>query len=116
MENVPHVRATPGLVSRESCPSYHRAVELIGKRWNGVILQALLSGPARFSELRAGITGITDTMLSQRLKELEDAGLVRREILENRPIVVQYGLTETGDSLAPILNAIALWSNEWSPN
>jgi DNA-binding HxlR family transcriptional regulator len=77
-------------------------------------LQLLLSGPARFSELRSAIPGITDTMLSQRLKELEDEGLVARDILQNRPIIVQYELTEVGGSLSPILNAIALWSNEWS--
>jgi DNA-binding HxlR family transcriptional regulator len=113
MQNIAHA-LDGAVVTRESCPSYHRAVELIGKRWNGVILQVLLGGPARFSELRGAISGITDTMLSQRLKELEDAGLVAREILENRPIVVQYGLTDIGNSLSPILNAIALWSNEWS--
>ena len=61
-----------------ACPAFHDAVELIGRRWNGLILRELLAGPRRFSQVRAGIPGITDAMLSQRLKELEAARLVKR--------------------------------------
>ncbi|MFC5500880.1 winged helix-turn-helix transcriptional regulator [Lysinimonas soli] len=95
------------------CPSYHAAVELIGRRWNGVILQALLAGTTRFTELRSGIPGITDTMLTQRLRELEDAGVVFREVANARPVEIRYGLTEVGLELSPILEAIASWSNHW---
>jgi DNA-binding HxlR family transcriptional regulator len=100
---------------RESgdCPSYHSAIELIGKRWNGVILRRLGGGALRFSELRSAIPGITDTMLTQRLRELEDAGIVNREVVNTRPVDIRYGLTEVGNSLSPILDAVANWSNQW---
>lgn len=85
--------ATPG---RSACPSFHAAVELIGRRWNGVILQTLLVGPARFRELAESIPGITDAMLSQRVKELEAAGLISRIVTVARPVIVRYSLTEVG--------------------
>lgn len=95
------------------CPAYHSAIELIGKRWNGVILRHLTQGAARFSELRAAIPGITDTMLTQRLRELEDASIVDRQVVSTRPVDIRYALTEVGQTLAPILDAVASWSNEW---
>lgn len=97
------------------CPRYHAAIELIGRRWNGVILQQLLNGPSRFSEIRRGIPRLTDAMLSQRLRELEDAGIVKRRVTDDRPIQTTYQLTAVGEHLSPILEAIAEWSNEWSP-
>lgn len=114
MKNVAQANDALAHSHPEGCPAYHRAIELIGKRWNGVILRDLLAGPTRFSELRSRIPGITDTMLAQRLRELEDAGLVSREIVESRPILVQYQLTEIGRDLSPILGAIASWSDDWA--
>lgn len=96
------------------CPRYHAAIELIGRRWNGVILQRLLQGPLRFSEIRNGIPRLTDAMLSQRLRELEDAGVVERVVIDQRPVQVTYGLTPVGARLSPILTAVAQWSNEWA--
>ena len=115
MENVPSLQLR-AQSRRESgdCPSYHSAIELIGKRWNGVILRRLAGGAMRFSELRTAIPGITDTMLTQRLRELEDAGIVNREVVNTRPVDIRYGLTEVGTSLSPILDAVANWSNEWT--
>lgn len=102
------------LLGRSECPAYHRAIELIGRRWNGMILRELVRGSGRFSDLRDGVEGITDAMLTQRLRELEDAGLVVRQVLDQRPVAVRYALTKVGAELAPILNSIATWSNEWS--
>lgn len=107
---------TTAAVSSElgHCPRFHAAIELIGRRWNGVILQRLLDGPYRFSEIRRGIPRLTDAMLSQRLRELEDEGLVERRVIDERPIQVTYALTAVGQRLTPVLMAVADWSNEWA--
>jgi DNA-binding HxlR family transcriptional regulator len=102
------------MVDHDACPAFHAAVELIGRRWNGVIIDALLAGSLRFSELRAAIPGITPAMLSQRLKELEEEQLVRREVSSGRPVEVSYSLTETGRQLTSVLDAVAVWSLGWS--
>ena len=102
------------MAARSACPAFHAAIELIGKRWNGVVLQALLGGCQRFSEIRAEIPEITDAMLSQRLRDLEDAGLVRRQVIEARPVEIRYGLTEVGRRLAPVIDAIAEWGADWA--
>lgn len=96
------------------CPRFHAAIELIGRRWNGVILQRLLDGPLRFSEIRRGIPRLTDAMLSQRLRELEDAGIVERAVVDQRPVQVSYGLTPIGSRLGPVFSAVAEWSHEWA--
>jgi DNA-binding HxlR family transcriptional regulator len=97
-----------------SSSSFHAAVELIGRRWNGMVLQAMLDGCRRFSEIRSAIPDLTDAMLSQRLRELEGAGLVVREVADARPVEIRYGLTDVGRRLAPVLDAIAVWGSEWS--
>jgi DNA-binding HxlR family transcriptional regulator len=96
------------------CPAFHAAIELIGRRWNGVILQELLDGPLRFSELRDRIPRITDVMLTQRLKELETAGLVDRSVSSDRPVQVSYALTGIGKRLGPVLDAVASWGADWA--
>lgn len=104
------------MVDRSKCTAFHAAVELIGRRWNGVIVDLLLTSSLRFSELRAAIPDITPAMLSQRLKELERAGLVSREVSATRPVEVSYTLTETGAQLSSVLDAVAEWSMSWSDN
>ncbi len=101
-------------IARGTCPDFHAAIELIGRRWNGVILQQLFAGAQRFSELRAGIPGVTDAMLTQRLRELEDAGLVAREVVTSRPVEIRYGLTSVGEELGPVLDSVAAWSVAWT--
>ncbi|MBL7494293.1 helix-turn-helix transcriptional regulator [Frankia sp. AgB1.9] len=95
-------------------PDFHTAIELIGRRWTGVILAALLAGPARFSELRDRIPRITDAMLSQRLKELEHAEVLEREVTVARPVEVRYTLTDIGRRLEPVLDAVRVWSVDWA--
>jgi DNA-binding HxlR family transcriptional regulator len=87
-----------------------RAFDFLGKRWNGVILGSLSSGPAGFAELRRGVGGITDSMLSDRLTELAAAGLVARSVTDSRPPSVSYALTPTGLALLPILSQLASWA------
>lgn len=93
---------------------FHAAIELIGKRWTGVILQQLLSGALRFNELRERIPRVTDAMLSQRLKELEQAEIVERVVTVARPVAVRYALTPIGRKLEPVLDAVLAWSVDWA--
>jgi DNA-binding HxlR family transcriptional regulator len=73
------------------CPLYHRAVELIGRRWTGAILRALMAGVNRFSDLAATVPGMSDRMLSERLKELEAEGVVVRRVIPETPVRIEYG-------------------------
>ncbi len=95
------------------CPYYHRAVELIGRRWTGVVLSALLDGSTRFSELRDAIPDISDRMLSERLKELEADGILERMVIPETPVRVEYRPTEKGRSLQGVVDAISDWASEW---
>lgn len=95
------------------CPLYHHAVELIGRRWSGVILRAMLSGVCRFSELAAAIPELSDRMLSERLKEFEAEGIVARTIFDATPVRVEYTLTPKGEALGDVMASISRWASEW---
>jgi len=97
----------------EVCPHFHAAIELIGKRWSGAILGALADGPLRFAELIRCVPGLSDRLLSERLRELESNGLVERFVEEEAPVKVVYSLTELGAELAPILFDLRTWAYEW---
>lgn len=95
------------------CPFYQHAVELIGRRWTGAILRAQLSGATRFGDLAAAIPGLSDRLLSERLKELEAEGLVRREVFPTTPVRIEYQLTDKGRALADVVAAISTWAHDW---
>jgi DNA-binding HxlR family transcriptional regulator len=95
------------------CPYYHRAVELIGRRWSGVILSAMLDGATRFSEMRDAIPDISDRMLSERLKELEGDGIVERTVIPETPVRVEYRLTAKGRALEAVVGSIQKWASVW---
>ena len=95
------------------CPYYHHAVELIGRRWSGVILRALLAGVERFSDLTAAIPGLSDRLLSERLKELEAEGIVERRVIPETPVRITYHLTEKGRALSTVVEAVSRWAEEW---
>ena len=97
------------------CALFHRASELIGRRWTGAIIYVLLKERCRFAALRAGIPGITDRMLSERLQELEDEGLVERTVVPDTPVRVEYSLTKKGKALAEAIGAIASWAEKYMP-
>lgn len=99
----------------ELCPRFHKAVELIGRRWTGAVLQTLMEGPQRFGDLRSGVPEISDRMLSERLKELESEGIVLREVSTDTPVRVVYRLTEKGRGLEEPLRSIQSWASEWVP-
>jgi DNA-binding HxlR family transcriptional regulator len=95
------------------CPYYHHAVELIGRRWTGAILRAMLVGVSRFSDLAQTIPGLSDRMLSERLKELEAEGLVVRLVIPEMPVRIEYHLTEKGRALESVIEAVSAWAEEW---
>lgn len=97
------------------CPRYHRAIELIGRRWTGAIVFVLLEGRRRYSDLRAAIPEVTDRMLSERLKELEHEGIVERTVIAETPVRVEYALTAMGAALAQPVEALVAWAHEWLP-
>src|SRR3954463_5385230 len=95
------------------CPLFHAAIELIGKRWTGAIISALTEGPMRFGELAKAVPGLSDRLLSQRLRELEDAGVVERDVEAGTPVKVSYSLTEKGDDLRPAISELSAWARRW---
>lgn len=97
----------------ELCPRFHRASELIGRRWTGAIIFVLLKSRCRFATLRDAIPEITDRMLSERLQELEQEGIVERTVVPETPVRVEYALTKKGRALAATIDAIADWAHKW---
>src|SRR5919109_1006059 len=95
------------------CARFHRASELIGRRWTGAIIFVLLKSRCRFATLRDAIPEITDRMLSERLQELEHEGIVERTVVPDTPIRVEYALTKKGRALASAIDAIMEWAHKW---
>ena len=95
------------------CPRFHQAVELIGRRWSGAIINLLLHGRARFGVLRSAIPDISDRMLSERLRELEEVEIINRIVVPESPVRVEYELTEKGRALEAPMAAISTWAEKW---
>jgi DNA-binding HxlR family transcriptional regulator len=95
------------------CPHFHHAIELIGKRWTGAIVCALTEGPMRYCELGKAVSGLSDRLLSQRLRELEEEGLVERQVEAGTPVRVTYSLTEAGRQLDPVFSELKSWARRW---
>jgi DNA-binding HxlR family transcriptional regulator len=95
------------------CPHFHAAIELIGKRWTGAIVCALTERPLRYCELAKAVPGLSDRLLSQRLRELEEEGLVEREVEAGSPVRVTYSLTSTGAELRPAIAELKSWAQRW---
>ncbi len=97
------------------CPRYHKAVEVIGKRWTGAILRAMLLDVTRFADLRAVVPGLSDRMLTERLKELQEEGIVERIVHPETPVRIEYRLTEKGRELHDVVYALSRWADRWIP-
>lgn len=96
------------------CPAYRNAMELIGRRWTGAILRALLSGATRFSDMTAAVPGLSDRLLSERLKELEAESIVTRIVTPEMPVRIDYRLTEKGRALHEVIVAVSTWAETWT--
>jgi DNA-binding HxlR family transcriptional regulator len=95
------------------CSRFHHAVELIGRRWSGAIISVMMGGPQGFNELLAAVPGLSDRLLSERLRELEAEGLVRRTVIPGPPVRVSYELTAAGESLKPVIESLGRWAERW---
>ncbi len=96
------------------CPRFEKAVTILGKKWTPLILRSLMDGPRRFSGMCAYCPGLSDRLLSQRLQELEEAGVVERRVYSERPVVVEYTLTGKGQELREVLEALQRWADQWA--
>ena len=95
------------------CAEYTHAIEIIGRRWSGAIIRAMLAGAGRFSEIHAAIPGLSDRLLSERLKELEHEGIVDRTVTPTTPVRIDYTLTEKGRALGTVVRSVADWVEQW---
>jgi DNA-binding HxlR family transcriptional regulator len=105
--------ADSSLPTSQVCSRFHRAIELIGSRWTGAILQTLLQGKTRYAAIKGAIPDLTDRMLSERLRSLEGEGLVVRSVIPDTPVRVEYGLTQKGLELQNALKEIGNWAERW---
>ena len=95
------------------CPRYEAAMAILGKKWTGLLLRSLMDGPRRFTEMSAYVPNLSDRLLSQRLQELEEAGIVKRQVFSQRPVLVEYSLTPRGEALRDVVVAIQQWADDW---
>jgi DNA-binding HxlR family transcriptional regulator len=107
--------ADSSLPVSQICSRFHRAIELIGSRWTGAILQTLLQGKTRYAAIKASIPDLTDRMLSERLRTLEREELVARRVIPDTPVRVEYELTQKGLELQNALKEIGNWAERWIP-
>ncbi|MEU4546335.1 winged helix-turn-helix transcriptional regulator [Nonomuraea dietziae] len=103
----------PEALSRH-CPRFQIAIELVGRRWNGVILLALARGATRYGELRDDVPGLSERLLAQRLRELEEAGVVARDVTPTTPVQIRYTLTESGAALVEAMRPLMAWADQWA--
>jgi DNA-binding HxlR family transcriptional regulator len=97
----------------EWCPITTTA-SLIGRKWHPVIVHRLLEeGPSGFNELQEHVDGISNKVLSDSLEDLEENNLVDREVVSDKPFRVRYSLTEHGESLRPVIDAMYDWGREY---
>jgi DNA-binding HxlR family transcriptional regulator len=87
---------------QDACPKYEKATTILGKKWTGLILRSLLEGPRRFTQISSYVSGLSDNLLSKRLRELEKEGIIQRRVLDQRPIIVAY-----------VVESIQRWADEW---
>ena len=97
------------------CELFASLMDLLGRRWAAVILRALLGGPRRFNEILAAIPGLSDPLLTQRLREMEAHNLLVRRVYPTSPVRVEYELTEAGRDLEPAVRALSTWAGKWLP-
>ncbi|EWG11246.1 winged helix-turn-helix transcriptional regulator [Cytobacillus firmus] len=94
------------------CPRFEKAIGILSQRWTGLIIYQLLNGPQRFCSIESSI-GISGKVLSDRLKDLENEGIVKRNVFPETPVRIEYSLTEKGLAMEPLMKEIEKWSQTW---
>ena len=95
------------------CTQYAELMDFLGRRWMGIILRVLLGGPRRFSEILASVPGLSDPLLTHRLREMEARKIVVRRVLATSPVRVEYELTEAGRDLERAVRVLSEWASKW---
>lgn len=95
------------------CPKFERAMGILSQRWTGMIIYQLLSGPQRFCNLESAIVGISGKVLSDKLRDLEKEGIVKRDVYPETPVRIEYSLTDKGMAFEPVMRDIEQWSQHW---
>jgi DNA-binding HxlR family transcriptional regulator len=95
------------------CPKYESAIDLLGKKWTGLIIRVLLGGPRRFKDIKEQIPDMSDKMLTDRMKELESLGVVKRTVYPEMPVRIEYDLTDKGHDLQGVTQSIQTWGEKW---
>jgi DNA-binding HxlR family transcriptional regulator len=95
------------------CPRFETAFSCLGKRWTGLIIQSMMSGPKRFKDISNLIPTMSDKMLSERMKDLENEGILTRHVYPETPVRIEYELTTKGRALQPVMEQIQFWAEEW---
>ncbi|HTZ50911.1 MAG TPA: helix-turn-helix domain-containing protein, partial [Spirochaetia bacterium] len=85
----------------------------LSRRWMGLVLRVLMSGPHRFNQIMAAVPGLSDPLLTQRLRELQAQGLAERRVFPTSPVRVEYELTEAGRDLERAVRALSDWAEKW---
>ena len=98
----------------QMCPKFEAAFELLGKKWTGLIISTLLKGANRFSDIQEVIPALSARMLTERLKDLEDQGILVRNVYPEMPVRIEYELTDKGRDLEKSLSEIQKWAEKWS--
>lgn len=99
-------------MDKSICPRFEKAMTILSQRWTGMIIYQLLSGPQRFCTIESSI-GVSGRVLSERLKDLENEEIVRREVHPETPVRIEYSLTAKGKALEPLMREIEKWSQSW---
>ncbi|MDQ0252712.1 DNA-binding HxlR family transcriptional regulator [Evansella vedderi] len=99
-------------MDKSICPRFEKGMGFLSQRWTGLIIYQLLSGPQRFCSIESSI-GVSGRVLSERLKDLENEGIVKREVFPETPVRIEYSLTEKGIALEPLMQEIEKWSQNW---
>ncbi|RDU38042.1 transcriptional regulator [Neobacillus piezotolerans] len=99
-------------MDKSICPKFEKAMGLLSQRWTGLIIYQLLSGPQRFCTIESSI-GVSGRVLSERLKDLENEGIVNRQVYPETPVRIEYSLTDKGKALEPLMKDIEHWSENW---
>ena len=100
-------------IDDEECRRFQQAAELAGRKWTASILMAAYRGARRFGEYRELVAGVSDRMLSVRLRELEGEDLIERTVIPTTPVQIRYTLTQRGQELIQGLQPLVTWGNRW---
>lgn len=94
------------------CPRFEKAISILSQRWTALLIYQLLAGPQRFGTIQSSV-GISGKVLSERLKEMEKQGMIKRKVIPETPVIIEYSLTDKGVAIEPVLREVEKWSQQW---